>query len=109
MIRGWNTRHGNAKTNRRHLRAIEEVGTKESDRDEEIEKEDEKDTDDLCGIIGMGERCRNQHAASHSTSAHHQSDATTKSVDGEGGYKAREELPCKCTTGENPGILSIQP
>jgi hypothetical protein len=39
--------------------AVEEVGAEETDGDEEVVHEDEKDTSDRCGLVGGGERSCN--------------------------------------------------
>lgn len=101
MVSRGNTRHGDAKTNRSNLGAVEEICAQKANGNEEVEEEDEKNADDLGCVVGMGEGsrdCQSHHATSHSSTTDHQREAATKPVNSEERHKTGNKLPCQSSS-----------
>jgi len=111
VVGGRDTCHGNSQSDRGDLGGVQEVGTEETNRNEKVEQEDEQNTDDLGGQVGLWERCRNSqthHTHRHADTAEHEDCSTTKSVDGEEGDETTQELPGQATTREDARCLGIE-
>lgn len=106
----YDTSHGDTKSRRRDFSAVQEVGTEETDGDEEVEEEHEERGDNLSGVVGLGEAgsyCKRKHAGCHTSTAEHEELAATESVNREECDEARHELPGKRTTGKRARCLAV--
>jgi hypothetical protein len=111
MVRGGNSRHSNSQPRRRHFSTIQEIGTEESNRDEEVEQENEQSGRNLSRVVGLGEagsHSERQHARCHADSGEHEELAATEAVDGEEGDETGEEFPGEGATGEDAGGFGVK-
>lgn len=110
MVRSGDTGHGDTEACRRNFCAVQEVGTEESDRDEEVEQENEESRGNLSRHVALGETAsdsKGRHTSRHSCTAEHEQLAASESVDGEECHETRQELPGQGTTAEDAGSLSV--
>ena len=111
MIRRRNARHAHAQPRRRHFRTVQKVRPQETDRDEEVEHEDEEGRRDLCGVVGFRERGgdgEREHARRHADAGEHEELAAPEQVDGEEGDEAGEEFPGEGAAGEDAGGFGVE-
>jgi hypothetical protein len=111
MVRSRNTRHSNSQSCRSHFRTVQEIGTEKSNRDEEVEQENEESGRNLSRVVGLGETGSNgegQHARCHADSGEHEELAATEAVDGEEGDETGEEFPGEGATGEDAGGFGVK-
>lgn len=108
VVCGGNGRHGHAQTQRRHLGAVQKVGTKEPNGHKHVEQVDKDTSNNLrCVVLGAkgGGHSHGNHAASHTRTRNHEDGATTEAINGEEGDEGREELPGQGTSSKSASVL----
>ncbi|KAI6772962.1 hypothetical protein HG530_003920 [Fusarium avenaceum] len=110
MVGGRDGRHGHSQAERRNLSTVQEVGAKETDRDEGIVQVNEAASSNHSRLVLVTERSTDgegDHAARHTSTADDEDGSTTEAINGEEGEERGQELPGEGSAGESLGGLSI--
>jgi len=111
MVGGRYTRHGDSQSDGSNLGGVQEVGTEETNWDEEVEQEDEQHTDDLGGQIRSWKGCghsQTSHASRHADTAEHEDSSASEPVNCEEGDEAAQELPGQAAARKNTRSLGAE-
>lgn len=108
MVSSRDGGHGDTEAQRSNFSAVQEVGTEEADRDEEVEEVDEATGGNLGAVVvrhggGDGE---GDHAERHAGTAEHEDGTAAEAVDGEEGDEGRQELPGQSAARQDARQLS---